>query len=173
MVVPQSSGCSHHPVIEPANLVPELVSGGPVTLHPANSVLINNTEGSYDAVLFSLGFGERFVLPSPFSYERQAARWTLLLQSLESRICPDADLLWYVLTKQFPIGKPFVMASAWLGRRYQKDAFMLISYDNTLPRVGLLFAGVGTLVGLAPFRALNWSFSTVDEDIFHLRKLLK
>jgi hypothetical protein len=79
MVVPQSSGCSHNLVIEPANLVPELVGGDPVTLHAANSVLINNTEGSYDVVLFSLGFGKRFVLPSSFSDERQASRWTLLL----------------------------------------------------------------------------------------------
>jgi hypothetical protein len=79
MVVPQSGGCSHHPVIEPANLVPQFVRCRPVTFHTTNSVLIHDTEGSYDVVLLSLGFGKRFVLPSSFGDERQAARRTLLL----------------------------------------------------------------------------------------------
>lgn len=74
-----------------------------------------------------------------------------------------------MFTEQLSVGQP----PSWFGRRYEQDTLLLVGNNDVLSGVLLLFAGVGTLVDFAPFWALNRSFGTVDEDVFHLRKLLK
>jgi hypothetical protein len=124
-------------------------------------------------VFFLFGFGERFVLSASLGDECSATGRSFLCKSLKAGVCPNGYTLWYIFTKEFPVGQPFVMTSAWFSRRYQQDALVLISYDDALPGVRFLLTGIGAFVGFGSLRTLDGPFSAVNEDIFDLRELLE
>lgn len=172
VVIPQPCSCPHNSVVKPTNLVPELVCRSSVALHTANSVLGHYSEMGDDVILLSFRFRERSVL-STFLGNKGIAAWrTLLLKTLESGVCPNTDITWYVFAEQLSVGESLVMTSARFGGRNNKDTFVLVTDDDVFSGVSLLLAGVGTLVGFAVSGALDRSLGAINETILYLRKLL-